>query len=262
MFDWRNTSVEIRDAAPALAILPLAAIEQHGPHLPLATDLVIMNGLARRVAEALPEPAFLLPTFPYGTSLSQAGFAGTLWLTADTLLSVVRDTVESLHAHGVQQTVVLNNHCVPGGTTSLPHGNFVVKTAVRQLNYDHPAHSTVWVQPLAVASDRLTAIFGPGCRDDVHAGTVATSILLHLREDLVQGTARDFTPAVSREYLDVVALADLCPDGVWGRPEQASAERGTAALTAAVECTVAYIETTLRQLAAAKARDHAERQAS
>lgn len=262
MFDWRNTSAEIRDGAPRLAILPLAAIEQHGPHLPLATDLVLMKALARRVAEALPEPAWLLPVFPYGTSLSQAGFAGALWLTADTLLSVVRDVVESLHAHGITRTVVLNNHGVPGGNTSLPHGNFVVKTAVRQLNYDHPAHGTLWVQPFAVASDRLRAIFGAPCADDVHAGQVETSLLLHLRDDLVRGTAHDFTPAVGREYLDVVAFADLCPDGVWGRPELASAEGGAAALTAAVECTVAYIETTLRQLEEAKARHHAERQAS
>jgi creatinine amidohydrolase len=262
MVDWRHTSFEIRDVAPALAILPLAAVEQHGPHLPLATDLVLMDALARRVAEALPEPTFLLPTFPYGTSLSQAGFAGTLWLTADTLYDVVRDVVESLHVHGIERTVVVNNHGVPDGTTAMPHGNFVVKTAVRQLNYDHPDHSSIWVQPFAVARERLRAIFGADCAGDVHAGLVETSILLHLRDDLVQRKARDFTPAVGREYLDIVAFADLCPDGVWGRPEQATAEQGAAAFTAAVDSTVEYIVTSLRQLEAAKARTRAERQAS
>ena len=251
MFDYRNTSFEIKDGQPKLAILPVASIEQHGSHLPLATDLLIMNAIAEQVAPRLDGATFRLPTFPYGTSMYQSDFAGTLWLTADTLFCVIRDVIESLYEHGITRVVVLNNHGGANGTTVVPRGNFVVKSAVRQMNYDHPDCEAIWVQPLAAARIELMGIFETA-GEEFHAGEIETSLLLHLHEELVKGRAEDFVPEKGGEYLDFVPFQHLCPGGVWGYPSRANAETGKRALEAAVDGTVRYIVTTLAQLDEAK----------
>ncbi len=254
MLDYRNTSPEIRAAQPRLALLPLAAIEQHGPHLPLAADWIVVDALAREVARQLPAPAYLLPTFPYGSSLSQAGFPGTVWLGFETLALVVRDVVEALRAQGINRVAVLSSHGGPNESTAKPRGNFIVKTAVRQLNYDYPDLDVIWVQPLSAARRELAGIFGSAA-EDVHAGEVETSLLLHLRPDLVHlDRAADFAPGVGREYLDYVPFADLCPGGTWGRPSLASAEKGARAFAAAAEATVRYVTATFAALDQLKRR--------
>lgn len=256
MFDYRNTSFEIKDGSPRLAILPIASIEQHGTHLPVATDLLIMNAIAEGVALQLHHTAlFRLPVFPYGTSMSHAGFSGTLWLSADTLYSVVRDVVESLYEHGVTHMVVINNHGGANGTTIVPRGNFVVKTAVRQLNYDYPDRQAIWVQPFAAAGQQLGEIFR-SAPDDMHAGEIETSLLLHLHEELVKGRASDFVAEMGPEYLDFVPFEQLCADGVWGVPSRASAEAGGRALQAAISSTVSYVRESFAHLDNAKGLDH------
>jgi creatinine amidohydrolase len=247
MLDHRNTSREIREARPSLAILPLATIEQHGPHLPLATDLIVVDAIARDVARELPETTYLLPTFPFGTSIAQSGFPGTVWLGTQTLARVVRDVVEGLRVQGVSRVVVIPSPGGPGESPVKLRANAIVKTAVRQLNYDYPGLDAIWVQPLTAARQELRAIF-EAAGEDVHAGEVETSLLLHLRPDLVQGSAEDCTPAVGRECLDFVPFVSLCPGGVWGRASLASAEKGARAFAAAVAGTVRYVVETLAQL--------------
>jgi creatinine amidohydrolase len=253
MFDYRNTSFEIRDGQPTLALLPIASIEQHGAHLPLATDLILMEAITRGVADAMTETTFTLPVFPYGTSLSQAAFAGTIWLTADTLLSVVHDVVESLYEHGIQRVAVLNNHGGANETSVVPRGNFVVKTAVRQLNYDYPDRDAIWVQPFTAARDELRAIFGSAA-EEVHAGEIETSLLLALQADVKPERPPDFIPDVSRDYLNFVAFDRISPSGVWGRPRLANEENGKRALKAAIDGTIRYISESFLQLDRAKGR--------
>src|SRR5437867_4093758 len=83
----------------------------------------------------------------------------------------------------------------------VPRGNFIAKTAVRQLNYDHLEVDAIWLQPLAVAAAELRNVFG-SVADDVHAGEVETSLLLALRPELVKGRGVDHVPAVSRQLTD------------------------------------------------------------
>lgn len=254
MFNYWNTSFEIKDGLPTTALLPIAAIEQHGPHLPVASDWLIVEAIAEEMANRLEAATFRLPVFPYGTSASHADVAGTVSLSADTLFCVVRDVVESLYAHGITRVVVVNNHGIASGTTVIPHGNFVVKSAVRQVNYDHPAMDAIWVQPFAAARTELAAIFDAS-GDDVHAGDVETSVLLHLRGELVKGRANDFVPKAGREFLDFVPFSDLCPAGVWGRPSQASADKGARAFEAAVTGAVEYVAGAFKSLDQAKGRE-------
>ena len=249
--DIQATTYRLRELKPRIAILPLASLEQHGPHLPVATDWLVMDEIARRVASELSD-AYLLPTLPFGTSLSHNGTPGTVGLTWPTLLHVITDVIESLLAQGITR-VAVNNLGEVSGTTVQPRGNFITKTAVRQLNYAHAPLDALWVQPLAVASDAMRTIF-ESWRDDVHAGEVETSLLLALRPELVRAVGADHVPRVGRHFTDWASFAQLAPHGVWGNPSKASAEKGHRALDAAVRGTVAYINDSFEYLARVKNR--------
>lgn len=247
MLNWQNTSWDFKDNPPEVAILPLAAFEPHGAHLPVGADLLIMDAIARRVAERMQAHTFLMPTWPLGTSGHMAGESGAVYLGFETLWAVVDDLVHSLHQHGIYRVAVLNNHGSAMTTTTVPAGNFIVKTAVRQLNYELPGITAIWVQPFAAARAALAEIF-PSAREEVQAGAVETSILMHLAPELVGEPGPDHVPSGGLTYLNFTAFRNLAPDGVWGRPSQASAEKGEQALAAAVEATLAYIEKTFAQL--------------
>lgn len=251
MLTWQNTSWDFKANKPDLALLPLAAFEPHGAHLPLGSDLVIMDALARAVAERLPGNIFLMPTWPLGTSGHMAGEPGAVYLGFETQWAVVTDLVHSLRQHGINQVAVLNNHGSARTTTTVPLGNLIVKTAVRQLNYELPDMTAIWVQPFAAARAALATIFA-SAQEEVHAGAVETSILMHLAPDLTGKPGPDHVPGFGNAYLNFTAFRNLAPDGIWGRPSEATAEKGLQALEAAVEATVEYISNTLAKLAELK----------
>ncbi|MCZ7567976.1 MAG: creatininase family protein [Ardenticatenaceae bacterium] len=248
---WQSTAWDFKAAPPEVALLPLASIEPHGSHLPIGADLILMTALARAVAGRLVAPTYLLPTWPLGTSGHHTGTHGTVSLGFETLWAVVRDVATSLHEHGVHRVAVLNNHGAAMTTTTRPIGNFIVKTAVRQLNYETPGLTAIWVQPFAAAREAFATLF-PSAREEVHAGAVETSILMHLVPELVGPRPQDYVPSVRASYLDFAPFRRLAPEGVWGRPGDASPEKGAQALEAAVEATIKYIERTFDQLAAIK----------
>ena len=253
VLDYQNTSYQVRDAKPDIAVLPIGATERCGEHLPVGTMTIILDALARRVAEQMSSTAYLLPTMPLGTSDIHQGAAGTISLEWSTLMRVVYDLVESLFVQGIRRVVVIVGLGGANESTALPKENYVVKVAVRQLNYDYPELDAIWVQPFTVAGRELAQILdAPG--QDVHAGELVTSLMLHLAPDAVKGRGADHLPGVSKEYLDYVAFERLCPGGVWGRPSLASADKGERALHLAVERTVAYVEESFAHLAAMKRR--------
>ena len=95
-----------------IAVLPVAAIEQHGPHLPLGVDAMIMDGCIARVARRLPADldAVFLPTQLVGASLEHRDFPGTLWLTAETAARVLLEIAEGIAGAGVKKIVLMNSH--------------------------------------------------------------------------------------------------------------------------------------------------------
>ena len=254
LFDWQSTTFEIEEAGLETAILPLAACEQHGPHLPVSTDQIIIDAISRRVAEALDMKLFLLPTLPLGTSALHGEAPGTIWLGEETLYRVVYDLVESLYEHNIRTVAVINNHGGATESTVIPRGNYIVKTAVRQLNYDYPDKKAIWVQPFTVAGEEMRHIF-ESAEEEIHAGEVETSILLHLAEELVKGRGQDYLPEkATKEYLDFASFARIAPGGIWGRPGLASAEKGAEAFEAAVRATAAYIKQSFAHLDRMKVR--------
>ncbi|MDZ7779604.1 MAG: creatininase family protein [Gemmatimonadota bacterium] len=178
---WEEQSAPELSALAArdpVAVLPLGAIEQHGPHLPVSTDLVIARGLASRALEAVPDdvPVVLLPELSSGASLEHDRFAGTLSLAADTLAEILLQQGAALARQGFRRLVLFNTH---GGNAHVvddvglrlrtEHGLLVVK-----------AHSFRFPRPTSTELPDEEWVHG------LHGGAVETSMLLHLRPDLVR----------------------------------------------------------------------------
>lgn len=175
------TRDQIKALAPnAVAVLPTASIEQHGPHLPVVTDTLLCGTVARRAAEKASEQAKVVvtPVLTFGNSHHHRPFAGVLSLASDTYMAAVRDVLEGLALSGFRKLVVLNGH---GGNTD---SNAVVGLDfVNRLG--HPvsiATAAYWdiARPAIVEQNIL-----PGGRIPGHAGRFETALVMAIRPDLV-----------------------------------------------------------------------------
>ena len=207
------------------AILPVGAQEQHGQHLPLDTDTIVAATLAGAVASRLGGTA--LPAIPYGTSAEHADFAGTVALRWETLAAVVTDVVSGCRRHHVNPLFVLSGH----------GGNFILNPVIRQLNSIHrPEHQVVLIPEGTVFGSVMD-------EQDLHAGRFETSVMLHLRPDLVDlNRAADHVPeSVLRGDLTNLPMRNFAPGGVWGRPSQARADEGAAIFDGMVDRICGYV---------------------
>ena len=231
---WQSlTTRDIDDvvARDPVVILPLAAIEQHGPHLPLSTDLDIGLGLLTRAVGELPAgfPAFILPPQAVGTSEEHVGFAGTLSLAAEVLSSVIQQHGASLHACGVRRLVLSNRH---GGN------RHVIDDAALALRR---RHRMLVVKANYFMFPRPTDVELPESewRHGLHAGAIETAMMMHLRPELVRapperpGTSLGEELAMTLRHLGPEGVAsfawlaeDLDATGVAGDARLADAEKG------------------------------------
>ena len=203
---------------PALAVLPVGAFEQHGPHLPLATDSLIAGALAAGLADKV--GGLLLPVLPVSCSQEHAGFPGTVWLAADTLAAVVADIRASLAHAGMERLAIVNAH----------GGNLVLAHLAREANLEDPR---VWLGPGRHIQEAAFSAAGieTSVHDDMHAGEYETSVLLHCWPHLVRmEEAAD--ELAERPLLAVRGLAAYSRSGTVGRPTRATAEKGRKALDA------------------------------
>jgi creatinine amidohydrolase len=222
---WKQVDALPRETT--LLVLPTAAIEQHGHHLPLATDTLINNLLLGKALELVPTdlPIYALPPVCYGKSNEHLGFPGTLSVSATTFMSVVRDLGDSIAAGGFKKVVLYNTH---GGNTSL------VDVLARDLR--------------AQFGLRTFSLFGsPGATFEglskqertygFHAGEVETAYLLHATPALVRAVeysanyiARVDQPELLKPEGSSANFAwltrDIAPSGVLGDPTAATAENG------------------------------------
>jgi creatinine amidohydrolase len=173
--------------AGAVAILPVGATEAHGPHLPLGTDVVIAEAMARVAADLLvmrDRPAIVLPSLAYSPARYAAGFAGTISLQPATLTALVLDVLRSLGAHGIQALAIANAHLDPDHLAAL-------RAAAEQ---SPEAGSPPIVFPDLSRrpwGSRLTEEFRSGA---CHAGRFEGSVILAERPDLVREAARAGLP--------------------------------------------------------------------
>lgn len=222
MLSYRNTYREVRDSGVELAIQPVGSNEQHSLHLPYCTDVEIISAVASDVAKRL--NAFLLPCLPYSSSIEHRGFIGSVWLKPNTLRLVIQDIVESLYTHGIFNVVLMNGH----------GGNFILKPTVRELNCNLAKLKLIMVDFGFMTSGSE----GP----EVHSGDFETSIMLHIKPELVKKGSIDYVPDTPREFLDYVGLKQLSENGVWGVPSKASKLNGEKYYNELVEKAVSYIK--------------------
>ena len=226
--DW--TGVDTATAARWIAVLPLAATEQHGPHLPLETDVLIGEAYLARVRQLMPAalPATFLPVQKIGISTEHIDFPGTQTLPVETALREWTALGESVARAGLRKLVIVTSH----------GGNSAAMTLVAQdLRAHHGllAVTTSWSR-LSAAETLFPA---DEVRHGIHGGAVETSIMLaryqqHVRTDAIA----DFRPssiAMERDYRWLSTgrpapfawqAQDLHPSGAAGNATLASAEKG------------------------------------
>ncbi|MGH3095623.1 MAG: creatininase family protein [Streptosporangiales bacterium] len=210
-------------------VLPLAAVEQHGPHLPLATDRLIVEHLCARLDEELGAEVLTLPTVAVGNSTHHRDFPGTLSVRHATLLDQATDVAECVFGDGFHNLLLLNAH---GGNEG------IAQVALEQLGArwrDRRVVRTTWWQ---VAAEAIGAISEAGPGGVGHACELETSLVLAIAPQLVDtaaAPARESAPAFTWDAGDMLRpsratlyrrFADIAPSGVFGEPRAASAEKG------------------------------------
>lgn len=214
-----------------VALLPVGAIEQHGPHLPLATDAILAQSFALEAARRTRDAEVLvLPTLSVGKSDEHLGFPGVLTLDAQTLGDTLVQIGRSVARSGVRRLVLLNAH---GGNVP------VLQIAARTLRIKADMFCVVagWLS-MGLPEGLVTP---EEARDGVHAGFVETAAMLHFRPELVEmDKAEDFVPASRKtaednEVLRLLgpvsagwAMEDLHPKGAAGNAAIATPEAGRA----------------------------------
>ncbi|UVS78353.1 creatininase family protein [Actinokineospora sp. UTMC 2448] len=174
--DLTSPAVGALAADPPVLLLPLGAIEPHGPHAPLNTDLLISTGVCERVAARV--PVRVLPPIPYGVTRMSAAFPGAVGVEEDVLHDLIVQVCASLAAQGFPHVVIVNNHFEPGQVAA-------VRRAVRTLAERGVRTGHLDLTRRAVAQ-RLTEEFRTG---SCHAGRYETSLVLADRPDLVDAEA-------------------------------------------------------------------------
>jgi creatinine amidohydrolase len=203
-----------------VAVLPVGAFEQHGDFLPLITDTVVACVIAERISAAY--DLFLLPPVTLSCSHEHEGLpAGAVSISARTLAAIVDDVRRSLHRTGIERLVVVNGH----------GGNYVLQNVVQEANVGGPRVVLFPTGPDWAVAREAARLESPG-GEDMHAGELETSLLLHARPELVgeHHAERDWHAPAWRRHLLVVGMRGYTPSGVIGQPSLATAQKGEALL--------------------------------
>lgn len=215
-------------------LIPFGATEEHGSHLPLATDTLHATEVGRKLAAR--RSIFIAPPIPYGVCRSTSCHPGTISIRSETLKALACDIVSSLYGQGLRNFVLLTGHA--GGT----HLSALIDVGEELLVRFADCRVAVLTEYMLASREGRGLIETEG---DSHAGEIETSRILHSHPQLVKGTAArefpDFPPGIlvrnKRRYW---------PGGVWGDPGKASAEKGARLeelVVAALERLIDQLET-------------------
>lgn len=241
------------DRQRVVAVLPVAAVEQHGPHLPLAVDTTLADGIVARALQALPAgfPALVLPTQAVGFSPEHTAFAGTLSLKADTLMRLWTELGECVAASGVQRLVLFNTHGGQVGALDLVARDLRARLGML-------VYSVSWFNlPLLdeQGQDIQAQFSADEHRFGIHAGDIETSMMLALAPEQVrmamaadfastsQGRARDFGILGNGRSAKLAwMMQDYNEQGAVGNAAAATADKGRALVDAAGRSLAALLQ--------------------
>jgi creatinine amidohydrolase len=193
----------------SIAIFPIGATEEHGPHLPLSTDSLQPDYVAMEVAKKL-DNVFVLPILKYGQCSSTRNFPGTISLSFETLALIAEDIISELHRNGFRRVVVLSGHA------GRLHMAALRLAAERILETCDMKIMVLSDYDIAYAMKEIEIP-----KDDGHAGMIETSRIMAIRPDLVKGTAKPCHPEFPK-YRVMPDAEKYFPDGVMGDPQLAT----------------------------------------
>jgi creatinine amidohydrolase len=242
------SSSELGRLAPRrIAVLPLAAVEQHGDHLPVITDSAIADELARRIEAAMPEEIIMLPALWCGSSHHHRGFPGALSLSSETYVRVLIDLVESLILTGFHRIFLLNCH----GGNQTPFAE-----ALYRLNLAHRGPEEPWIAAASywnLAAPELAAQTFMETPKLSHACEYETSLMMALRLDWIKSSGGGESEGIGSGYYDPLgyqpsrvvvcqSFDQLSANGALGSPELATAAKGEKLFRLLTDAAVAFLQ--------------------
>ena len=229
--DLKRDELNALDREKTIVLLPLSATEQHGPHLPVGTDALILRALVDKIVKEGEFPQGNLvfaPQMNVGKSNCHMGFGATLTFSAKTYCDVIFELARSVAAHGFRKLVLLNSH---GGNTdacNLMNRDIRVELGLQTFVFDW-WFTDFW-------RDGLKDLQQSGRYGVFHACELETSLMLACRPDLVdmsKAVDEDPKPCFQGKYVNVFgpvnpgwATKDVTTSGVIGAPTFATAEKG------------------------------------
>ena len=225
-----TTTSDVKAGGAKCAVLPVGSFEQHGDYLPLITDTVVASVIARELAKAY--PVLQLPPVTISCSHEHSAWAGTASISASTLYAIVNDIYASITNSGLTSMVILNGH----------GGNYVLANVVQE-GSALGKRMALFPSGEDWTEARESAGLVSSMHEDMHAGEIETSILLHAHPELVRDgyEAADWV-ANDRRHLLTTGMGEYTRSGVIGRPALGSAEKGKAALASLVDSFASAME--------------------
>lgn len=221
------------DGSATMLVLPLAAVEQHGPHMPTGTDSIIATAVADAVEANLTQEVLLLPTLWLGASQHHLPWQATLTAELTSYETLIVEIIEPLIKNGFRRVLLLNGH---GGNID------PMRIALRRLQPVYPEVLLTAGSYWSIAEKELANCMEGEISTLGHACEAETSLMLHLRPDLVQKELAAKMPNLSGYLPDDADGLMICRDmaqrtnnGATGRPDLASAEKGDKMFTAIVD---------------------------
>lgn len=216
--------------ASKTVLIPFGAVEEHGTHLPINTDMLIINEALKEVVKR--RKAFLAPPIYYGVCTTTKNHPGTVSITANTLRCLTEDVVRGFYQNGLRNMLLLSGH---GGGLHMSAMKEVAEILVEELD----DLSIAAVSPYDVLYRELSELCET--KGDSHAGELETSLVLALRPELVKGRADEEYPTIPKPF-SVKDKVKYWPGGVWGNPRKATKEKGIKALEIIINKVIELID--------------------
>ena len=210
-------------------IIPYGTVEEHGEHLPLSTDTIVMTEVARMAAERV--AVFVAPPIHYGVCTSTGQHPGTIGITAETVRSLTVDIVRDGFRKGLKRFLLISGHA--GGLHIA-----AMREAGERLIEELPGVEIAALSIYDLVYREIAEI--AETENDSHAGEMETSLILHIAERLVKGRSKEEYPKFPKPFL-VREKMKCWPGGVWGNPHAASAEKGERLFTIMVDKVVEVV---------------------